>query len=142
MSQGSWPYLQYSVSNSVTLKDSRSQHRKHCFMDFSARSHWCLECKHVSRASVSPLRWLRCLLLAFYWSSTLLSKTTYRDLIIYSNVSRKVAMHLSLIAIFVQFVAPNRCPVKKAQAKKQWGAILKAAREGTEHFLGLSQVKK
>lgn len=53
-----------------------------------------------------------------------------------------MAMHLSLIPIFVQFDVPNRCPVKKAQTKKQWGAILKAAREGTEHFLGLSQVKK
>jgi len=57
-------------------------------------------------------------------------------------ISTKMAMHLSLIPIFVQFDVPNRCPVKKAQAKKQWGAILKAAREGTEHFLGLSQVKK
>lgn len=51
-------------------------------------------------------------------------------------------MHLSLVAIFVQFVVPNRCPVTKAQAKKQQGAILKAGREGTEHFLRLSQEKK
>ena len=86
------------------------------------------------RASVSPLRWLRCLLLAFYWSLTLLGKTIYRELIIYSNVSTKMAMQLSLVAIFVQFVVPNRCPVKKAQAKKQRSAILMAGREGTDNF--------
>ena len=59
------------------------------------------------------------MLLAFFGRPPLLGKPMYQEVIMNFDVSLKAAMGVLPIAISVQFVVFNCCPLNRAQAKQQ-----------------------